>query len=151
MGQSVFDLVNYEQAKALEALGFPQRPILDKSFDVCYCTQYSEGKDSGIILNIGDLTTYNTCNYLSADSIEAPSLELAAKWLRDEKNIYFVTEPHFLEGRIDYSLTIVSYIDNKYSKIDCYFDDYYTPKSLHSYEEAISAGIDKAIEILKNN
>lgn len=116
-------LVSFKQAKALQELGFPQEK---KSFSQWYSpTGYPDLYDF-------------------MDSLEcfAPFLELVAKWLREEKSIEILPQPysynHLKERTSSYTLNM-------------WFDDNFVEywETYNSYEEALSAGIDKAIEMLK--
>lgn len=114
--------VTFEQAQRLKEIGFPQGGI-----EKCYIQE-----DNKIKLVYAN-------NELYSSWIVAPSLELAAKWLREEKGLYIEPEYCLLYDKYDYCLLI------KEGHITMYNDD----KGYKTYEEALSAGIDKAIEILK--
>lgn len=92
--------VAYETAKLLKDAGFPQRDILCGDPDLCYCTQESHGHDSGIDLYEGTLTTYEICNMLSADSIEAPELGDAIGWMEENGHTICFAGADEMERRI---------------------------------------------------
>lgn len=114
-------LVTFEQAKALKELGFPQRAV-------------------------SSIGWYSTNGQLNNSSINAPldllegecyasTLEFVVKWLREEKEIY-----------ID---VLHQYLNNDYSLWFGYDKNDEETTGFNTYEEALSEGIDKAIEILK--
>lgn len=73
------------------------------------------------------------------DKISAPRLDQAQKWLREEKRIH--VEPYFVyDTRFD--LYIKSQAHAVFKREEQCFD---------TYEQALSAGIDKALELLTNN
>lgn len=78
-------------------------------------------------------------NSYVSDKPILPTLELVAKWLREEKGLWI----EISKGGYEKSA-------------HCFLNDYIyenetSIKEFDSYEEALSAGIDKAIEILKKN
>lgn len=124
--------VSFDQAKKLKEIGFPQRQILCKSDDKTYCVQYSESSN-GFVLNVGDLTTYKTCNRLSADSIEAPTIANVRKWFIDEFDIH-----------------ICPMLDNDKFLLDInYYEDckeYSSQRRFDTYENAFSFGLDYVLD-----
>lgn len=125
-------LVSFEQAKALKELGFPQEYI---------------SSNQKIYNRKGELTTQNTTFWSYGHEADAPSLELAAKWLREEKNFFMSIEFCAIAEETPKYVNFLDYIKDKKVLFSNYAhndkDDYWD-----SYEEALSAGIDKAIEIL---
>lgn len=125
-------LVTFEQAKVLKELGFPQGE--------CWYS-YLENIDGEGFLMDKDSYTYS-----------APTLELVAKWLREKKEIWINSEYYPLGH--GYCCLYQRYVkEPKSSKV--LKSNYTTIKDdprfgvYPTYEEALSAGIDKAIEILK--
>lgn len=120
--------VTFEQAKTLKELGFPQDMIGGYYSEIC------KPEVRGLLVH-----------KIVVDTMYAsPSLELVAKWLREEKNIYiFVNMSN--PSMTDWSPNnIFTYDYSNGGKIlirnqGCY----------DSYESALSASIDKAIKILK--
>lgn len=128
MNNIKLQLVSFEQAKALEELGLPH---LDHE-GFCY-------KKDGTLTQ--PIYTGEWCNTF------APTLELVAKWLREEKDIYI--EPCIIVHEYLLKVLIKEYNSYEEEFEVCRIQDkliYY-----NTYEEALSAGIDKAIEILKKN
>lgn len=132
-------LVNFDQAKALKELGFPQEDC-EESYVV------NEGaydnSDYPSYMHIGDRVT--TFGYSKNDIVSAPSLELAAKWLRDEKEIFIfptLSTPSMTRWTpdkiysYDYSIGGKLKINSKFCSSE--------------YDDVLSAGIDRAIRILK--
>ena len=128
-------LVNFKQAVALKELGFPQRT---RDYD----KWYNQNK----VLD----------NYTNQDTYEcyAPTLELVAKWLREEKGMLIsvyclLTSGYWWNISKDFAYTV------KYKDMA----EIHSPLNIavpegdsfgyETYEDALSASIDKAIEILK--
>lgn len=126
------DYVSYELAKKLKRLGF------DKYCEAYWYKIYTDSDKMGFRRAARE--DYNNDDW-SCPHCSAPTLWQAWKWLRKVKNIN--TEVHFdVENRemvnYDWSLFWVSpfeLIDNA--------DDSYA-----SYEEALEAGIMRAVEML---
>lgn len=115
-------LVSFEQAKALKELGFPQGGLRNAYY----------GPN-------GECVPVNVCSPIDWE-LDAPTLELAAKWIRKKHNMLieisqggYPTSVHCFCGKFKHG-----YI---YEGKDI--------KEFNSYEEALSEGIDKVIEILK--
>lgn len=124
-------LVNFEQAKALKELGFPQ----DLSFRECDYWYNKHGHDNHHAELIGDDFSFSDIVCL------APTLELVAKWLREEKSLF-----------TEITLDLGGGYNVQYCQLpwtNTLFDN--SLGTFDSYEEALSAGIDKAIKILKEN
>lgn len=124
MNNLELQLVTFEQAKALKELGFPQ--------DIDTTKWYSGGRV---------LYSDKPLDYLPV-SFVAPTLEIVAKWLRNEKYIHIDCEIcEFDEWQLRFYLHnneigLYHILPTKFKKFD-------------TYEQALSVGIDKAIEILK--
>ena len=128
-------LVSFEQAKALKDLGFPQlyEYTLDNKGNrklklAEYLVPYAFDEQGNATVDRWNTKTYSCI-----------PLEFVAKWLRDEKNLWI----EISKGGYEKSA-------------HCFLGDYIYEDATHikefnSYEEALSAGIDKAIEILKKN
>ena len=119
-------LVNFKQAVALKELGFPQ--------DISQSTSYGEYDENGDFWGLDQ--------YYGDISYAAPTLELVAKWLREEKQIYLHIRRLFATSIIKHKDCYCFY----YSTKD--YDETSYVSEFDSYEQALSAGIDKAIEIL---
>lgn len=129
-------LVSYEQAKTLKELGFPDT----LAYQVCPYSYF--GKDL-IDIHNNDISALNPKwrEVKDEDICFAPTLELAAKWLREEKKIYIDVTWGNMQGNIIWCASL-----NNLGKGSSVLGDI---KHVDSYEEALSAGIDKAIEMLK--
>lgn len=120
------DYCSYEVAKLLKEKGF------DESCYTCYVEKEISHYD------------YSSTNYELIDGvISCPTLQMAMKWLREEKSTLIVIEPH------DYD-----YINEK-SKSFSYSlwvgDNYYEyieSKDYPSYEEAIEAALKYCLQNL---
>lgn len=144
--------VTFEQAIALKELGFPQ-----------YSGNYSRflyfiiGNKSKVWCSPYDIRSFNEKKEVL---IEAPYLEVAAKWLRNEKDFHIFPTP-----MVKWDNTTETYCCPHY---ECFFTtsfgspirctvydkhETFTPKEFSSYDEALSAGIDEAIHqlTLKDN
>ena len=122
------DYVSLEQAKLLKENGFPQE--FTNGCKV-FCT-VGEFK--------GKIVSYNDCaSERDKKSIAAPSLYVVQKWLRNEHNIHLVIH----KDRIDEW----SVYGHEISPIELTVFSLLT--GFDSYEEALSAGITKALESLK--
>ena len=122
-------LVSYEQAKALKELGFPQ--------DLVYGMFYFETLEG-----INPIPFYEVS--ITNEYIVCPTLELAAKWLREYKNIYLYINRLFSTSIIKHKDCYCFYYSTKH------YDETLYVHEFDSYEQALSAGINKAIEILKS-
>lgn len=143
-------LVSFEQAKALKELGFPQD-------EPCYhCGQAFVTKKFAYYDRFTHewIVPFNEMNdtYYRAISLNGkhenngewysrPALELVAKWLRDEKKIYIDVTLGHTQGNIVWCASL-----NNLGKGSFMLGDI---KHVDSYEEALRASIDEAIEILK--
>lgn len=133
--------VTFEQANKLKVLGFPQ------DYDSIYVVRdcYSEDGNYGTPHKVGELI-HNPYGFSQDDWIEAPTLELVNKWLRDEKKFYIAVhlDSWAYESRCGYYLVI--------HKIDENFDEVspIEPVFFKTYEEALSTGIDYVVELLEN-
>ena len=124
MSQEVF--VTYEQAVKLKELGFDWE-----------CNHWYHPLELGKII---DCQTY--CNHNSFERpYSAPTLAQAQKWLRDKHNLF---------------VHVYLHLDDCWRyEIQCIFnhENYmYEPDAglwWRSYEQTLSAGIDKALELLK--
>lgn len=111
--------VNFEQAKALKGLGFDWE-----------CNHWYHPLEPEKVI---ECQTY--CNHNSFERpYSAPTLAQAQKWLREVKGI----DVHYHYGRKKWTY----YWGRRWSQA-LYEEEYDTPV------EALSAGIDKAIEFLK--
>lgn len=116
-------LVSFEQAKALKELGFPNVDDTRYYYDI-----------------EGNCIPYLDYAFHRMFHCQAYCLDIVAKWLREEKHI------DVLIGRYMDSKTYLYGIiasTKQYGEIEDNNIEYPT------YEEALSAGIDEAIEILR--
>ena len=122
------DYVSLEQAKILKENGFPQE--FTNGCKV-FCT-VGEFK--------GKIVSYNDCApERDKKSIAAPSLYVVQKWLRNTHNIHLVIHKDIIDEWSVYGHEITP-IEFTVFPLHTGFD---------SYEEALSAGITKALESLR--
>ena len=126
-------LISFKQAVALKELGFPQ--------DISQSTSYGEYDENGDFWGLDQ--------YYGEISYAAPTLELVAKWLREEKNIWINIWVDSEDNEHN-KHNIIFYEQVCYGKDNKIISNKGTFVHL-TYEQALSAGIDKAIEILKKN
>ena len=124
-------LVTYEQAQKLEKLGFPQ------SYDKGYRDVYVDD-DSDDRVHSGELIWMHTANHMCLNVIEAPTLSLVQKWLIEEKHLVVLVSFEF-SGK--YSVVIYD-SEHPVGTLEAVLEEY------SIYEEALSAGIDKALELI---
>ena len=116
------DFVTYEQAVKLKELGFDWE-----------CNHLYSHRSS---IDFNDSCYYHDFNTTdSSNDYSAPTLAQAQKWLREVKETEVIV--HKINDSI-YNYTIYGQLVNLTTKT--IFD---------TYEQALSAGIDKALELLK--
>ena len=130
--------VRFDQAKKLKALGFPQR-----IYDHLYLDGELTSKEDYDEMDCGGPFSVELSE---SECLSAPSLELVAKWLREEKNLFIF--PDIYDTHSDtFTVEIRKKFGGKFK--ECILLDEYDDVTFPDYESALSAGIDKAIEILK--
>lgn len=136
-------LVSFEQAKALKEVGFPQNIYTSQVYLEKTIPHDIIAKECGLsdwqCIGGTVISCSSSYNKYGVDTCRCPTLELVAKWLRDKKNLWIKIS----KGGYDKSA-------------HCFLGDYIYEDATHikefaTYEDALSAGIDKAIEILKTN
>ncbi|MCQ2793622.1 MAG: hypothetical protein MJ221_04350 [Bacilli bacterium] len=126
--------VTYEQARILKKVGYPQRFLSSMAW-------YDEnGNKHGSSINVPMEDKNN-------DECVAPSLELVAKWIREEKGIY-VTPVLVHHNKPKDGWKHISW---ESIATDWEWKIYTAWKYYDIYEEALSNGIDAALEVLKEN
>lgn len=123
-------LVNFEQAKELKELGFPQ-----------YLSRYCYNNKTGFLEDY----THNYSGYIDNQNILsiAPYIEEVINWLRKNKNLDLYVRPCY-EWTKESGTQKIRYTYELPIPKECL-------KIYPSYEEALSVGLDKAIKILKEN
>lgn len=146
------ELVSFNQAKSLKELGFPN--IL--SYQAC---PYSYFDKYLIDINNNDVSTLNPKwrEVKNKDICFAPSLELAAKWLRKEKKLSISVSWMPNIKKYNCICSDMNYTPKEHPSKDAYkiykeqFEVHKNDNDLFDdYKEALSAGINKAIEMLTN-
>lgn len=136
------DFVTYEQAKALKELRFDWECLHG------YYRFYSD-KEPWL----------NSCGYaknsIGSDSFSyaAPTLSLAQKWLREVKDIIIGID--FDNWNDKYECHVYKRMGYKGANIRDTYGSQLVTNEYHedfdTYEQALSAGVDKALELLKEN
>lgn len=119
------DYVSFETAKLFKEKGFKE-PTL-----TYYC-------EDGYLCNPD---WYDDWNYKDSTSFSAPTLQMAAKWLREKFGVY-INVSAFASHATKSGWAFAYEIKSEQS---------HTPDniSFSSYEEALDAGIVKALELIK--
>ena len=124
-----YDFVTYEQAIKLKDLGFDWK---------CFGYYlYQEEVEFG-----DEPKDYNFI--IANDHISAPTLAQARKWLGEVKDVNIVSNFKFHKGKVKYSWYIVT--DNG----DRGICDSVEKSIYDTYEQALSAGIDQTLKLIKN-
>lgn len=132
------DYVSFETAELLKEKGFPQDPR------ICNTAYTLKGSLSNNAKSfIYDYVELNKLgikpNYYSI----APTLQMAMKWLREEKNIILDICPNLdLDCMCIGTYCRIVYKDNERVTLDADYDDFAT------YEEAVEAAIKYCLENL---
>lgn len=145
--------VSYEQAVKLKELGFGGNGLRDYIRQGYYI--FPNGNISPI-KHDGDgiLVQFRKED---AERIPAPRLDQAQTWLRESKDAIVIAEPYWeceIEDDSDYltgKWCFTVWKDG--SRVLCNFDPNKDTEEIwlfDSYESALSAGIDKALELLTN-
>ena len=133
------DFVTFEQAEKLKELGFDWECLYHYDgyyLDSNACDYHSQNVESACMSN-------NTVEWNPLKYIDAPFLYQVQNWLREEKNIHISITPMFPNWREDdynvvtYECTIITVEELAYNNQIGYYD---------SYEEALSAGIDRVLK-----
>lgn len=129
------DFVTYKQATELKELGFDWE--YGKGFQ--YKTYYNSLKRLGQFDE--EITT---------TEIPAPTLSQAQKWLREKHNIIIVIDTYFKNyldddySKAEFQYVIIDMNHNAVRKQSKYDDEIFD-----NYEQALSSGIDKALELIR--
>lgn len=127
------DYVSFEQAQALKELGFDWK-----------CNHFYHIEDEG---NTAFLSSYDNHNGRSKKFVSAPTLAQVQKWLREVKGILVYASPSVRKNEpIKWMIGVVHLLDKRENK-----RDWWIGAIKHdTYKQALSAGLDKALELLKN-
>lgn len=132
------DYCDYETCVALKELGFPQDYIFARYAKVDKWVDYTSHKKGDLIVS-EDRFAFT----VESESIVAPLLYEAQKWLREEKKLIVLVGFDFcpIISEIVYNWVIV--VKGNTVKKSSYTYDF--------FEEALSEGLRAAIKILKEN
>ena len=139
------DYVTFEQAQRLKKLGFDWK-----------CNHYYQDNDQSLHINFYE--NFNKHSKLNTEDeklikvtlYSAPTMSQAQKWLREKHNTIILVDTYFKNYKDgDYSKAefeyVIVYMNFNATRKGSSKDD----KLFESYEQALSAGIDKALELLK--
>lgn len=132
---NVKNFVTYKQAVSLKQISFRETCLYHyNDRELLFSNSNSNGEGGGIYVE--DLE----CSHNTKDKgyIDAPTLYQAAEWLRNKG---YSVEPHSGDEFDKYEYQIDVKTENPYTKL--------SENEYSSYIEALSAGIDKCLEILK--
>lgn len=135
------DYCSFEQAVKLVKLGFKEEVFFHfnsetKEIEPIEGASYSEGGPFDTYDVLEDVTKYGL--------IPTPSLSQAQKWLREVKKIYIEIR-HYRDKRV----TKFEMAVGRPSSKGWGFNSWVSQFRFDTYEQALSAGIDKALELLK--
>lgn len=123
------DIVSFEQAKILKELGFPQR-----IYDYLYLDGELTSKEEYDEMDCGGPFSVELSE---SERLSAAPLEVVATWLRKKEGIF---------------ISIWRPTSNRYAaQIKDRVPKVWSRDKFRSYEDALSAGIDRAIEIIKES
>lgn len=131
-------IVRFDQAKKLKDLGFPQR-----IYDYLYLDGELTSKEEYDEMDCGGPFSVELSE---SECLSAPSLELVAKFFRQEKNLFIL--PDIYDTHSDTFIVVIRKKFGGKFKESIFLDEY-DEVTFPDYDLALSAGIDKAIEILK--
>lgn len=131
-------IVRFDQAKKLKDLGFPQR-----IYDYLYLDGELTSKEEYDEMDCGGPFSVELSE---SECLSAPSLELVAKFFRQEKNLFIF--PDIYDTHSDTFIVVIRKKFGGKFKESIFLDEY-DEVTFPDYDLALSAGIDKAIEILK--
>ena len=131
-------IVRFDQAKKLKDLGFPQR-----IYDYLYLDGELTSKEEYNEMDCGGPFSVELSE---SECLSAPSLELVAKFFRQEKNLFIF--PDIYDTHSDTFIVVIRKKFGGKFKESIFLDEY-DEVTFPDYDLALSAGIDKAIEILK--
>ena len=138
------DYCDYDTCVALKKLGFPQDYIFARYAEVDKWVEYTSHKKGDLIIS-EDRFAFT----LEDESIVAPLLYEAQKWLRKKRGMHVVPELGLIyrdkNGLTQNYRVLVKDMDS-----DIIITLYNDRDDFESYEEALSKGIRKAAELLKN-
>lgn len=130
--------VRFDQAKKLKDLGFPQR-----IYDYLYLDGELTSKEEYDEMDCGGPFSVELSE---SECLSAPSLELVAKFFRQEKNLFIF--PDIYDTHSDTFIVVIRKKFGGKFKESIFLDEY-DEVTFPDYDLALSAGIDKAIEILE--
>lgn len=135
------DIVSYELAIKLKELGFDE---------LCYnfWSLEPDGKPLIITSTLGNIRSSD----LKGRDVTAPFLWQAQKWLREVKGIHIAVDPYCKENNSDTNICNAEdcFWSMELSSVPFGYWLNVNKGEFDTYELALSAGIDKALELLTN-
>lgn len=122
--------VRFDQAKKLKDLGFPQR-----IYDYLYLDGELTSKEEYDEMDCGGPFSVELSE---SECLSAPSLELVAKFFRQEKQLFIHIDYDFHDNKKPYKCELC-----KFNGMTCHVGWF------NNYDEALSSAIDKCIHIIK--
>lgn len=150
------DFVTFEQAKKLKELGFDWK-----------CTHFYDYFDPEILISAGKIVNEGGVVYaLTVDKLSfnfnfeverasAPTLAQVQKWLREKQNLFVISDVYFKNcmdsdyTNPEYEYIIVDLRDGDALRTES--GSLFPHRLFTTYEQALSAGIDHAVKLLKGN
>lgn len=158
--KNIEDFVTFEQAKKLKELGFDWK-----------CTHFYDYFDPDMLISAGRIVNEGGAAYaLTVDKLSenfnlddpdiferasAPTLAQTQKWLMEKQKLFVISEVYFkncMDGDYtnpEYEYIIVNFRDGGALRTES--GSLFPQRLFTTYEQAISEGIDKALEILKED
>ena len=125
------DYVTFEQAKKLKKFGFDWE-----------CNHYYDKQEQFEQVVVSNYDNYYNCNSDDfEDACSAPTLSQSQKWLREVKEICVTSSIKIHKGKYKFNWSITLFKEGRGIWDESVIYD--------TYEQALSAGIDKALELLK--
>lgn len=132
------DFVSYPVAQAMKEVGFDEQVPYFYSLEYSYPATPNVWKKSA---PKGGLMKFNNTELAAiGDDISAPTLALAAKWLR-AKGYHIMPTCSLANGKWFFTVTKLN---------GGYFSTNYESHRFETYEEALEAGITAVVNILKS-
>lgn len=127
---NVEDYVTFEQSVKLKKLGFDWE-----------CDHVYYGENVNYVFTSERKRNYNTEDY----RFSVPTLSQVQKWLRDVKGVIICIEPRFYKNK----KPLVGYDYHIFDKDNGWYSHVESKTVYDTYEQSLTSGIDKVLEILK--
>lgn len=138
------EFVTYEQSVKLKELGFDEMCNHYYENGKLYEGFVDEDEDPDPDINPDYPTAYGNYNFMK-QTFSAPTLAQAQKWLREVQGIIICVGPRFYKNK----RPIRGYDYYLFDKDDGYYSHIESEAVYDTYEESLSEGINKALELIK--